>query len=236
MLRGIEMLSDPTITLDESQDHAVLSPSSGPLYSKCLSCPDFGQSCRGYDLTSFSGIEEVRTYHKVIRKAKNIQLRLIYNLAKNISESTINEYFGAGLKDFKWTTVISIHNALLVLCGNRVSLPPIVHSCPSASSEYRNQLAASGLKIAAADVTIANLQAECDDLRRRIADSDGSYTTQLAKIQTDKASEIEWFKQDLFFWRRLSFRLLTVIAILLVIIAFYVAIDAAHGGWGMIRF
>ena len=192
-LRGNAMHNATESPLAETASSPALLPSSTPRYVKCLSCPDFGQSCRGYDLTSFHGIDEVRTYHKNIRKAKNIHLRPIYELARNISESTINEYFGACEKDFKWTTVVSIHNALLMLCGNR-DLPPISHSCPSASSEYREQ-------IAAADRSLAMIQAERDELRRQVE-------------QTKADNGVAWLKRDLEFWRWLCFGLLAVVIIL----------------------
>ena len=105
-----------------------------------------------------------------------------------------DEYFGSGTGDYKWTTVTTIHNALLYLVAQKKGLPLCEGSCSAASSEVRNQLAAADLNLAAANVTNASLQAECDDLRRRLADADGSHIAQIAEIQTSKASEIEWFK------------------------------------------
>lgn len=227
---GIDILPD------ESRDTTPIQPSSTPAYSKCITCPDLGQSCRGFDITCLDGIDEVRGYHKTLRKARGIPLKSIYGLAQKISESTINEYFGTGSKDFKWTTAATIHSALLLLCGNRVGLPPLEDSCPVSSSEARQQLAAADLNLAAANMNLATMQAECDDLRRRLADSDGSHISQIADIQAANRSEVEWLKNDIKLWRRFAFLLLGLGIIILGCLIFYVAWDVAHPSSGLFRY
>lgn len=227
---GIDILPD------ESRDTTPIQPSSTPAYSKCITCPDLGQSCRGFDITCLDGIDEVRGYHKTLRKARGIPLKSIYGLAQKISESTINEYFGTGSKDFKWTTAATIHSALLLLCGNRVGLPPLEDSCPVSSSEARQQLAAADLNLAAANMNLATMQAECDDLRRRLADSDGSHISQIADIQAANRSEVEWLKNDVKLWRRFAFLLLGLGIIILGCLIFYVAWDVAHPSSGLFRY
>lgn len=227
---GIDILPD------ESRDTTPIQPSSTPAYSKCITCPDLGQSCRGFDITCLDGIDEVRGYHKTLRKARGIPLKSIYGLAQKISESTINEYFGTGSKDFKWTTAATIHSALLLLCGNRVGLPPLEDSCPVSSSEARQQLAAADLNLAAANMNLATMQAECDDLRRRLADSDGSHISQIADIKAANRSEVEWLKNDVKLWRRFAFLLLGLGIIILGCLIFYVAWDVAHPSSGLFRY
>lgn len=227
---GIDILPD------ESRDTTPIQPSSTPAYSKCITCPDLGQSCRGFDITCLDGIDEVRGYHKTLRKARGIPLKSIYGLAQKISESTINEYFGTGSKDFKWTTAATIHSALLLLCGNRVGLPPLEDSCPVSSSEARQQLAAADLNLAAANMNLATMQAECDELRRRLADSDGSHISQIADIQAANRSEVEWLKNDVKLWRRFAFLLLGLGIIILGCLIFYVAWDVAHPSSGLFRY
>jgi hypothetical protein len=200
-----------------------------PLYSKCLSCPDFGPACRGIDLTSLSGAAEKRAYHKAIKKEFGFLLKDIYPLVKNvIGKSTVDEYFGSGSGDYKFITVSTIHNALLFLVAQRKGLPLCEGSCSASSSEIRNQIAAADLNLAAANMTNASLQAECDDLRRRLADSDGSHIAQVAEIQNSKASEIEWFKNGILFWRRFSIGLIFLLFITLAMLGFCAAWILAH--------
>ena len=213
----------------ESENTSPLSPNPTPLYAKCLSCPDFGPACRGIDITSLSGAAEKRAYHKAIKKEFGFLLKDIYPLVKNvIGKSTTDEYFGSGTGDYKWTTVTTIHNALLFLVAQKKGLPLCEGSCSASSSEIRNQIAAADLNLAAANVNMANLQAECDDLRRRLADSDGSHIAQVAEIQNSKASEIEWFKNGILFWRRFSIGLIFLLFITLAMLGFCAAWILAH--------
>ena len=207
----------------------TLSPNPAPLYAKCLSCPDFVTACRGVDITLLSGSAEKRNYHKAIKKEYGFLIKDIYALVKDtIGKSTTEEYFGPGTSDYKWLTVTTIHNALLFLVAQKKGLPLCEHSCSSSSSEVRNQLAAADLNLAAANVTNASLQAECDDLRRRLADSDGSHIVQLAEIQTSNASEIEWFKRGILFWRRFAISLVMVLFVALLMLGFCAAWILAH--------
>ena len=140
----------------------------------------------------------------------------------------MDEYFGPGTGDYKWLTVTTIHNALLYLVAQKKGMPLCEHSCSSSSSEVRNQLAAADLNLAAANVNLANMQAECDDLRRRLMDSDGSHASQIAEIQAAKTTETEWYKSDLHFWRRFAFSLLVIVVCLLTMLGFSTAWILAH--------
>lgn len=215
----------------ESSIVIPLSPNQTPPYAKCLSCQDFGPACRGIDITSLSGAAEKREYHKAIKKEFGFYLKDIYPLVqKVIGKSTVDEYFGpgSGSGDYKFITVFTIHNALLFLVAQKKGLPLCEGSCSASSSEIRNQLAAADLNLAAANVNMANLQTECDDLRRRLADSDGSHIAQIAEIQTSKASEIEWFKRGIIFWRRFAISLVMVLFVALLMLGFCAAWILAH--------
>ena len=228
-------------TTDSLSCESVIQPpllqDSPPLYAKCLSCPDFVTACRGVDLTLLSGADEKRAYHKAIRKEFGFLLKDIYPLVKHvIGKTTTDEYFGPGSGDYKWTTAITIHNALLSLVAQKKGMPLCENSCSASSSEVRNQLAAADLNIAAANLNLANKEAECEDLRRRLVDSDGSHLSQLAEIQAAKQDEVNWLKNDVRLWRRFAFLLLGVGIILLACLVFYVAWDVAHPASGLIRY
>lgn len=221
----------------ESMNQTPLLQDSPPLYAKCLSCPDFVTACRGVDLTLLSGAAEKRAYHKAIRKEFGFLLKDIYPLVKDvIGKTTTDEYFGSGTGDYKWTTVVTIHNALLSLVAQKKGMPLCENSCSASSSEVRTQLAAAELNVAAANVNLANMQAECDDLRRRLADSDGSHLSQLAELQAAKQAEVDWLKNDIKLWRRFAFLLLGVGIILLAGLVFYIAWDVSHPASGLIRY
>lgn len=221
----------------ESMNQFPLSQNQAPLYAKCLSCPDFVTACRGVDITSLNGAEEKKAYHKAIKKEFGFLLKDIYPLVKHvIGKTTTDDYFGTGTGDYKWTTVVTIHNALLSLVAQKKGMPLCENSCSASSSEVRNQLAAADLNIAAANMNLATMQAECEDLRRRLADSDGSHVAQLADIQNSNRSEIEWLKNDVRLWRRFAFLLLGIGIILLASLVFYVAWDVANPATGLIRY
>ena len=221
----------------ESMNPSPLLQDSPPLYAKCLSCPDFVTACRGVDLTLLSGAAEKRAYHKAIRKNFGFFLKDIYPLVKHvIGKTTTDEYFGSGSGDYKWITVTTIHNALLTLVAQKKGVPLCENSCSASSSEVRNQLAAADLNIAAANLNLANKEAECEDLRRRLADSDGYHISQIADLQASNRSEVEWLKNDVRLWRRFAFLLLGIGIILLACLIFYIAWDVAHPASGLIRY
>lgn len=222
--------------LDESINNVPVQPNIAPIYSKCLACPDYGTTCRGFDLVSLGDIGSVRAFHRAVKKTHGLSLKAIASAAPMISESTINEYFSQVEKDYKWTTVVAIDSALLSICGHRIGMPPPDHSCPAASSEYRNMLAAADLKLATADLNAANLKAECDDLRRRLADADGSHVAQLADIQALNRGEVEWLKNDVKFWRRIAFIFLGIGLIAFALLLCYFGYDIAHPNSGLIRY
>ena len=220
----------------ESMNPSPLLQDSPPLYAKCLSCPDFVTACRGIDITSLSAAEK-RAYHKAIKKDFGFLLKDIYPLVKHvIGKTTTDEYFGSGSGDYKWITVTTIHNALLTLVAQKKGVPLCENSCSASSSEVRNQLAAADLNIAAANLNLANKEAECEDLRRRLADSDGSHISQIADLQASNRSEVEWLKNDVRLWRRFAFLLLGIGIILLACLIFYIAWDIAHPASGLIRY
>lgn len=208
-----------------------------PLWHKCVSCEDWGISCRGFDITALGDTEEVRTCHRTIRRAKKLTIKVIADYAKRkISESTVNEYFGSEKKDYKFTTVRVIHEAMLYACSSRAGVPIPTHSCPSSSSEARQQLAAADLKLAAAELKAAQHESELTELHKKLTDTKGKHIAQLAQLETSHAKEIDWMKDEVRLWRRFAFLLLGVGVILLTALVFYIGWDVAHPATGLIRY
>lgn len=223
--------------LCESGNSSPLFPNSTPRYTKCLSCPDFVTSCRGVDITSLESAAEKRAYHKAIKKTFGFKLKDIYPLVERvISKSTTDEYFGSGTGDYKWTTVTTIHNALLYLVAQKKGLPLCEHSCSSYSSEVRQQLATADLKVAAAELRAAQADADLDIARQQLADSKSQHAAQIAQMEAAHQKDKEWYRNDISLWRRFAFILLGIGAILLAALVFYVGWDVAHPATGLIRY
>ena len=218
----------------ESENLSPLSPNPAPLYSKCLICPDFVTACRGVDITSLSGAAEKRAYHKAIKKEFGFLLRDIYPLVKNvIGKTTTDEYFGSSTGDFKWTTVTTIHNALLYLVAQKKGLPLCEHSCSSFSSEVRQQLATADLKVAAAELRAAQSETDLDALRQKLADAKGKHIAQIAQMEASHEKDIEWLKGDVRLWRRFAFLLLAIGIVLLTALVFFIGWNLAHPSMGL---
>ena len=230
------MINQAENPLGESQILPEISPNIPPIYAKCISCPDYGTSCRGLDLRYLGDVNTIRAFHRALKKAHpSITLRAIAAEAKIISDNTINEYFSNVIKnDYKWTTVIAIDNALLTLCGNRIGLPPIDHSCPESSSDVRSKLAAADLKLAAADLRAAQSETSADDLRQKLIEVKSKSASRVDQLQAAHEKDMEWMKSDVQLWRRFAFILLGIGAILLMFLMFYIGWDIAHPGYGLI--
>lgn len=200
----------------ESMNQTPPSPNLPPLYAKCIACPDFVTACRGIDITTLSGAEEKRAYHKAIRKAFGILIKDIYPLVKStIGKSTTDEYFGSGAGDYKWTTVTTIHNALLFLVAQKKGLPLCEHSCSSSSSEIRNQMATAELKAAAAELKAAQHESNAAGLAEQLTTIKAKHNDQIEQINAVNAKDKEWHRNEIKFWRRFAFVLLAVGLVLL---------------------
>ena len=212
------------------------SPNLVPSYHKCLSCDDYGCTCNGPSLGTLGDIATVRAFHKAMKKSRNKNLKEVAKAAPQISESTINEYFSNVVKDYKWTTVSIIDNALISICGNRVGMPPLDHVCPASSSEVRQQLAAADLKLAAAELRAVQCETDIAALRQKLTETKGKHIAQLAQLETNHAKDIEWLKDEVRLWRRFAFLLLGIGIIVLMALVFYVAWDVAHPASGLFRY
>ena len=207
-----------------------------PGYQKCLSCSDYGAACNGPSLGTLGDIASVRAFHRAMKKARGLNLKTLAAAAPEISDSTVNEYFSNAARDYKWTTVALIDNAIVSICGNRVGLPPLVHACPASSADIRQQLAAADLKVAAAELRAAQSETDMDALQQKLIEIKAQHISQINQIQEAHNKDTDWLKNDIRLWRRFSFILLGVGLILLIMLVFYIGWDVAHPTSGLIRY
>ena len=113
---------------------------------------------------------------------------------------------------------------------------PLDNTCPASSSELRNQLAAADLKVAAAELKAAQHETNAAGLTERLASVKAKHIAQIEMLEKTHAKDMDWMKNDVRMWRRLSFVLLAVCLVLLVCLVFYIGWDAAHPASGLIRY
>ena len=203
--------------MDQTAEALGLSPNSAPGWQKCLSCQDLGVNCNGPSILSLGDIASARAYHKALRKHRGIQLKRIADVAKTISEATVNEYFSNADKDYKWTTVFAICGALVSLCGDRVGLPPLTNACPASSSEVRAQLAAAELKVAAAELRAAQSESTVVDLQASMIETEGRSAERIDQIQKDYTVQIKWMQKQMFLWQCLTFGMVALLVVVLLL-------------------
>lgn len=218
-----------------SQNPIVQTPDVTPGYNKCLGCGDYGCNCNGPSLSSLGDIAAVRTFHKAMKKVRKLPLKAIAAAAPTISEYTINEYFSNVVKDYKWTTVIAIDNALTAICGNRIGLPPLDQSCPASSSEVRKQLAAADMKLAAAELKAAQIEGDAIELQKKLTSVKAKHIEQIDRMEKAHEKDTEWHREEVRMWRRIAFISLGIGLVLMTFVLIYFCWDITHAEWGFIR-
>ena len=205
------------------------------LYQKCLECPDYGVSCNGPKLAALGDIMTVRNFHREIRDRREIPMKLIHLAAQPISESTINDYFSHSEKDFKWTTVGCIDNALTAICGNRVGQPLLDNPCPASSSEIQQKQSEAAQRY-------ADLEARCQKLQGKLEVSDEAKEKALLDQEKAYNKNITYLKDLADKRYDLLMRRDRVILILAILCAFcfagflsYLVWDIMHPGVGLFR-
>lgn len=168
----------PEVPLENSEE--VL-----PFYHRCLKCTDLGKTCTGQKLAEMGNIETVRSYHRQLRIERKIRFASIYAAAPQIGHGTIDDYFGKGSQDFKWTTVASIDSALVAICGERVGLPPLKSFCPSDIADLRTRNEALASRLNEAEAEIARLT---ETLRT----AEASHALQMREQRTVFQSQIDF--------------------------------------------
>lgn len=183
--RNAQLETTPASLPDASEILAATSSEELPLYQKCLDCGDLGKTCNGRKLTEFGSTEAVRNYHRLLRAARKIPLSRLYSAAPQIGHGTINDYFGRGSQDFKWTTVSSIDSALVAICGDRVGQPPLESFCPADIADLRKRNEALSTRLDEAEAEIARLT---ETLRA----AEASHVLQMREQRTVFQSQIDF--------------------------------------------
>jgi DNA-binding transcriptional MerR regulator len=150
-------------------------------YEQCITCKDHGKNCKGPKLSALRTIANVREYHRRLRNYRKISMEQIFQLTEHeISNATVKDYFSHEEKDFRWTTVSLIDNALTSICGDCVGVPPVyLPNCPATSSEIRDQIAAVTDKLREAEE-------ECLALQAKIAENKGKHIEQMDAFRQDQ--------------------------------------------------
>lgn len=220
---------------ENGQNFLAQSYKPAALYQKCLECIDYGVSCNGPKLAALGDIMTVRNFHRELRDRRGIPMRLIYLAAQPVSESTLNVYFSHSEKDFKWTTVGCVDNALTAICGNRVGHPPLDNPCPASSSEIQKQQEDSA-------AALADAEAKCQKLQGRLEAADEVKEKALADQSASYAKNIAYLKDladrrfNLLLSRDRTILVLAILCALLFagLMAYFVW-DIMHPGVGLFR-
>lgn len=181
-------------------------------YEQCITCKDHGKNCKGPKLAALRTISNVREYHRRLRNYRKISMKQIFALTEHeISNATVKDYFSHEEKDFRWTTVSLIDNALTAICGDCVGTPPAyLPNCPATSSEIRDQIAAVSDKLREAEE-------ECLALQAKIAENKGKHIEQMNEYRQDQQDRVEWLKSDIKLWRKIAFSLVGVLLLAIVV-------------------
>lgn len=151
---------------------------------------------------------------KIIR---NIPINKVCELTSHaIGSETVKDYFSPSHeeKDFRWTTVSLIDNALTVICGDCVGLPPVfIPNCPATSSDVQSKLSEYKNKI-------KETEDECEELKKSIAENEDKYVERMNAIRNDHQLSIDWLKADVKLWRKIAFCLLSVLVLAIATLIF----------------
>ena len=207
----------PTTGLETPTD-AAISANFLAEYEHCITCKDLGKNCKGPKLAALGTIANVREYHRRLRSHHQITMKQIFQLtSKEISDATVKDYFSHEEKDFRWATVSLIDNALTVICGDCVGLPPVyIPNCPATSSDIRDE-------IAAVEAKLQESENECATLKQQIAENESKYVDRMESIRKDHQVSIDWLKADVKLWRKISFCLLSALVLSIATMIFCLA-------------
>lgn len=189
------------------------------IYGKCITCPDLGISCKGINLALLQTISNVREHHRRLRNCRNIYMKQIFALTENeISNASVKDYFSHEEKDFRWTTVALIDNALTAICGAAAGvMPDDVSPCPATASDMREQQLKFTGQLQAAEE-------KCLELQASIAENERIHAERLSAAQSAQQERVEWLREDLKRWRCAAFILIGITAAVIAALMAYIVL------------
>lgn len=239
MYRPMETGGLGVLTSHNSAPGAENQPPNTAYYRKCVTCPDYGRTCNGPKLAALGSIRLVRDFHRDIRDTRGITMKMIYANA-NVGESTVNDYFSHSEKDFKWTTVAAIDNALTIICGGRVGQQLLDAPCPVSSTELQHEREEAAAKL-------ADALSECQRLREKLHKEREAHGGEIGSAKQEIQTKADYLKDlaerryQLILTRDRTIKKLSIVigilaaALLLscVVLAAYLAWDKLHPGVGL---
>ncbi len=198
----------------------VFPPIAAHRYEKCITCKDLGKSCVGPKLTALRTINNVREYHRRLRNYRKITMKQIFERTHSeISDASVKDYFSHEDKDFRWTTVALIDNALTEICSELAGVrPDEVPPCPATSSEIREKIDSVTDKLRIAEE-------ECLALQAKVAANKGKHIEQMNEYRQDQQARVEYLKDDVRRWRRVAFVLLGLVVVTVAVLVAVVALS-----------
>jgi hypothetical protein len=204
-------------------------------YAKCITCADYGKLCRGPKLAALGTIANVREFHRRLRTAHKITLREICAATDSeISDYTVKEYFSHEEKDFRWTTVSAIDNALTSICGGFVG-SPVAHvpSCPATSSEISAMLSRETSKRQEAESACASLNAALQEQQTKHAATVEQLRNEHRESHVDLRDQVKSLNDEKRYYAKKCDRYSLVVAILSIVCALLSIVSAAYIAWDL---
>lgn len=202
-------------------------------YDLCLSCPFFGESCDGPNVLA---MEYPRWVEWANTRARQLGLtRADIAERSNLPKGTVDSALSGRNKDIRSATMRDITEVLIGGCWGQ-------YPCHLAAMLMRGELEdtaqedESTLPLRETERRLQAVEAERDDLLRKLADSDNRTQAQLDKFEAEAQKKIEWLKGNIAEQRKVK---VIYGAILVALVAFMVALFTAdlmmpETGW--IRF
>lgn len=163
------------------------------MFAKCIGCPDMGPSCLGPNLLMLP-IDDLREWVKQWKAHYRLSIETCAKIW-NVPAGTLSRFLQEN-NDPKYTTIWAIVQGI-VQYGHPADMELGDNPCPASSSEIR-------AREEAYEQRIAELRAECDQLRRDGGSRDQSYIERMAEQRANYEQHLQSREKSVDFLRELS--------------------------------